>query len=385
MTPRNLLQDETEKTALLYGLIEVLLPTISGMEECVKCCDHCYKNGTQRLDDPQFLIQSINKACGEMVARLPDAGKPAAAAAAAAAPPSPALSPVAEMVGEAEPKRKRAGLGERDPNAHDASPAAPPQLDRAGDENDSSVAAVQQQKQLKVAAQHAKSKEKKRREKYQATAAVREEQNSKLSQRIMELTAENDRLHSFKREAQTAAARVRELERAADLETGDSDVVGGLRIRPEDRAQIEMELRLKIAEEEEEDTAAKSTGSRTELSGVKLKLKTLGHNSRHWASEQTRMTCANAHTFGGVALDDCLPNLVTSLTAFGIIVEPGLSDSTEVTIGGITEAHGMIRWQLALDVARCHAPEFEVPAEPPTPAAGAAVAAHPAADDATTL
>jgi hypothetical protein len=180
LTPRNLLQDETEKTTLLHGLIEVLLPTISGMEECVKCCDHCYKNGTQRLDDPQFLIQSINKACGEMVARLPDAGKPAAAAAAAAAaaPPSPALSPVAEMVGEAEPKRKRAGLGERDANAQDASPAAPPQLDRAGDENDSSVAAVQQQQKLKVAAQHAKSKEKKRREKYQATAAVREEQNS---------------------------------------------------------------------------------------------------------------------------------------------------------------------------------------------------------------
>ena len=197
LTPRNLLQDETEKTTLLHGLIEVLLPTIPGMEECMKCCDHCYKNGTQRLDDPQFLIQSINKACGEMVARLPDAGKPAAAAAAAAAPPSPALSPVAEMVGEAEPKRKRAGLGERDANAQDASPAAPPQLDRAGDENDSSVAAVQQQKQLKVAAQHAKSKEKKRREKYQATVAVREEQNSELSQRIMELTAENDRLHSF--------------------------------------------------------------------------------------------------------------------------------------------------------------------------------------------
>ena len=43
----------------------------------------------------------------------------------------------------------------------------------AGDENDSSVAAVQQQQKLKVAAQHAKSKEKKRREKYQATAAVR--------------------------------------------------------------------------------------------------------------------------------------------------------------------------------------------------------------------
>ena len=156
LTPRNLLQDETEKQTLLYGLIEVLLPTISGMEECVKCCDHCYKNGTQRLDDPQFLIQSINKACGEMVARLPDAGKPAAAAAAAAAPPSPALSPVAEMVGEAEPKRKRAGLGERDPNAQDASPAAPPQLDRAGDENDSSVAAVQQQQKLKVAAQKEK-------------------------------------------------------------------------------------------------------------------------------------------------------------------------------------------------------------------------------------
>ena len=50
LSPRNLLQDETEKETLLHALIELLLPTVPGMEECVKCCDVCYKKGTQSRD-----------------------------------------------------------------------------------------------------------------------------------------------------------------------------------------------------------------------------------------------------------------------------------------------------------------------------------------------
>jgi len=61
LTPRNLLRDETEKTTSLHGLIEVLLPTISGMEECVKCCDHCYIGRLRRKRRGGWLGQRVRQ------------------------------------------------------------------------------------------------------------------------------------------------------------------------------------------------------------------------------------------------------------------------------------------------------------------------------------
>ena len=52
-----------------------------------------------------------------------------------------------------------------------------------------------------------------------------------------------------------------------------------------------------------------------------------------------------------------------------------IGDGTDVTISGMTESMGQIKWQLAHDVANLFEGEFAVPSEKPSPPPGSSMEA----------
>ena len=375
VTPRGLLDDAGELEALADALLDRWLPARAGMEECVKACTVCVERRLAAVRE-----QPADFVCAELNACLGDAGNVSVSGAAAAVPAasagsaagSPAVSK-ATLKRALSPRRQNAAASS---GAHAAAPATPP---REGQENQDPGAEPREFELKKQRKTHQRSLSKVTisREQWKGREAYLKEKCDDMVETIEVLTAKNDQMHEYKRRAQVAEARVRELER--QLEGREAETGSVQQMAPELREGIEMQVRLDLGHQMDRD-GVDDVHYRTSLSGVKLNLRRCGYNSRHWTSQPTRMACAHAHIFGGAALDQALPNLLTALKAFGTDVKCTVTDSTEVTIGGISESYGQIRWQLAMDCARLHAPAFEVPDEPPTPTDGAAMEAHPSAD-----
>ena len=125
----------------------------------------------------------------------------------------------------------------------------------------------------------------------------------------------------------------------------------------------ELEASQKICEE----LWRKADEWRTDLKGIKLNLKEVGHNKRSWTGEKSRMIAVDAHLSSGVPLDKTIQRLQRDLVGLGAEVKSGTSDKigdgTDVTISGMTESMGQIKWQLAHDVANLFEGEFAVPSE----------------------
>ena len=323
-------------------------------------------------------MTQLNHALGDGAVRWP--GAPAGASATPA--PPVVVVPKSQV-------KKRGLSASRSPNraAGDDAPAAAasaarhPDDARDGAENrppDSPdprsaaelTAEIHTLKKQKHAAQTAKSKVKKSRDGHKGQAAWLAEQYEAMSAEVQQVRAEMEAVraqnHELKRRAQQAGGAEAKMSSEKEDEEG----------RLVERLQAELaRVHTELAAE-----AQKEAGYRTSLEGVRLQIRELGFNSHHWAGTPTRMACAKLHAVGSVPLEKCLPNLLIGLRAFGTDVKCDVSDSTEVTIGGITESFGMIRWQLAEDAARVHNPSFVVPPKAPKPALGAAMEADPTAE-----
>ena len=379
-TPRGLLSSDSELGALGAALCERWLPVRPGLEDLArKACKVCVdkRRDAVKAQSADFICAELNACLGDGVVSISSAAAGASAAAVGSAAGSLGLSTPglskASLKRALSPRRQN---GAASASAAAAAPATPPregQENQAPDAEQTEFALKKQRKDL----QRSLSKVMISREQWKGKEAAATEQCDDLQETVERLTAKSDELHEYKRRAQRAEARIRELERQLAQREAETGTVQ--QMPPAVREQIEMQVRLDLGDRLDR-AGADDVHYRTSLSGVKLNLRRCGYNSRHWASQPTRMVCAHAHVFGGTALDQTLPNLLTTLTAYGTDVKCTLTDSTEVTIGGITESYGQIRWQLALDCARLHAPTFDVPDEAPTPLHGAAMEAHPAAD-----
>jgi hypothetical protein len=375
--PRGLLDDEDELETLAWGIIDQVLPTRVGMEECEKCCDVCRDKGLQQLKHVDILVQVINIACGPgtvSIPATPPQPRAATAAAAAAAAAIPAVPPSNSAPPTQGTKR---GLGPaRSANA--PPPLTPPStpIDDAEDEenqppDDTAVQEQQKLKRQKHAVVQAKSELTQKHARLQAEHAILREQHTALQGQHTALRAEAEASRGFKTRARAAEARL------AELEPGQAEV----EMEAEGSAEItrltgELEASQKICEE----LRRKADEWRTDLKGIKLNLKEVGHNKRSWTGEKPRMIAVDAHLSSSVPLDKTIQRLQRDLVGLGAEVKSGTSDKigdgTDVTISGMTESMGQIKWQLAHDVANLFEGEFAVPSEKPSPPPGSSMEAH---------
>jgi hypothetical protein len=194
--PRGLLDDEDELETLAWGIIDQVLPTRVGMEECEKCCDVCRDKGLQQLKHVDVLVQVINIACGPgtvSIPATPPQPRAATAAAAAAAAAIPAVPPSNSAPPTQGTKR---GLGPaRSANA--PPPLTPPStpIDDAEDEenqppDDTAVQEQQKLKRQKHAVVQAKSELTQKHAKLKAEHAILREQHTALQGQHTALRAE---------------------------------------------------------------------------------------------------------------------------------------------------------------------------------------------------